>query len=504
MADKKLFAVDLGASGGKCFVGFFAQDGGFRMEEVHRFSHGGTSFFLADRTGAVTERTYWDDTGIYDNIVKGLQAYKRMFGGTLDAVGIDTWGADGAFLSADGELLGKTHCYRDHRLDTMCDEVKACLDTRRIYGITGIHFQPFNMSNQLRWFATRRPELLKLTAQFLPIPTLFNFYLGGCTAVDSSWASVTQLMDAKRHAWSKEVLRALKIPARIMPPIVDPGTVIGALRPQLAASLGLNAADIVAVGSHDTASAFAAAPVKNARHALIISSGTWSLVGRLIRKPITTEAALAANISNEGGIGNTRFLKNCMGTWIAQELLRAWEAADGRRMSWTEVDAITPAAAPFTAFIDPDNARFYNPANMEEAIRAFLAETGQQQPADRGTTLRIVYESLALKYRLVNEQICAICGTPTQAVHIVGGGSGNALLNQFTADAVGVPVHAGPKEGTAVGNLMVQAMAKGIIATMADAQPILRAAFPIKTFQPGDTAAWDAAYARFRALGPGR
>ncbi len=500
MAEKRLFGVDLGASGGKCFVGLFAADGGFRMEEVHRFAHGGTSFYLADRTGAVTERTYWDDTAIYDNILKGLQAYKRAFGNTLDAIGIDTWGADGAFLSADGELLGKTHCYRDHRLDTMCDEVKACLDPRRIYGITGIHFQPFNMSNQLRWFATRRPELLKLTAQFLPIPTLFNFYLSGATAVDSSWASVTQLMDAKRRAWSKPLLRALKIPARIMPPIVEPGAEIGRLRPQLAAALGLNEAAVVAVGSHDTASAFAAAPVGDVAHALIISSGTWSLVGRLVRKPITSDAAMAANISNEGGIGNTRFLKNCMGTWIAQELLRVWEAADGRRMSWAEVDTITPAAAPFTAFIDPDNARFYNPANMEEAVRAFLAGSGQTQPADRGTLLRIVYESLALKYRLVNEQIAAVCGTPTRAVHIVGGGSGNALLNQFTADALNVPVHAGPKEGTAVGNLMVQAMATGIIGSMAEAQPIIRAAFPIKTYTPGDAAAWNEAYRRFQAL----
>lgn len=500
MTDKKLFAVDLGASGGKCFVGVFTADGGFSMEEVHRFSHSGVSFYLADRTGAVTERTYWDDTAIYGNIIEGLRAYKRDFGETIDAIGIDTWGADGAFVSGDGELLGKTHCYRDHRLDTMSDEVKACVDMRRIYGITGIHFQPFNMSNQLRWFVTRRPELLALTTQFLPIPSLFNFYLSGCTAIDSSWASVTQLMDAAKREWSAELLSALKIPSRIMPPIVDPGTVIGTLRPQLAKALGLNEASVVAVGSHDTASAFAAAPVTDVKHALIISSGTWSLIGRLIDKPITNDAALAANLSNEGGIGNTRFLKNCMGTWIAQELLRVWEAADGRRMSWDEVDKIMPAAPPFTAFIDPDHASFYNPANMEEAIRSFLAETSQQQPTDRGTTLRIVYESLALKYRLVNEQISSICDTPTRAVHIVGGGSGNALLNQFTADALGVPVYAGPREGTAVGNLMVQAMAKGIINTMAEAQPIIRQAFPIATFAPGDVASWNAAYARFHAL----
>jgi sugar (pentulose or hexulose) kinase len=499
MTGKRLFAVDLGASGGKCFVGCF-DAGGFRMEEIHRFSHEGVSFFLADRTGAVSERTYWDDTYIYQQIIKGLQAYRRGFDAPLDGIGIDTWGADGAVITADGEALGKIHCYRDHRLDVMVDEIKTCLDPQRIYAITGIHFQPFNLSNQLRWFATRRKDLLKAGARYLPIPTLFYYYLGGCTQVDSSWASITQLMDARKRRWSRELLKAFGIPARLMPAIVAPGEKIGRLQPRLAASIGLNEADLIAVGSHDTASAFAAAPVRDTRTALIISSGTWSLVGRLVRKPITTPAAMAANISNEGGIGNTRFLKNCMGTWIVQELLRVWEIADGRRMEWSEVERLAAAATAFTAFLDPDHAGFYNPANMESAIREFLAATGQPSPIDRGAILRMVYESLALKYRLVNAQICEICGTPTKVVHVVGGGSSSVLLNQFTADALGVPVLAGPKEATAVGNLMVQAMGAGIIPDMAAAQPIIRQAFPIREFLPGDTAAWNAAYERFRRI----
>ncbi|MGI6495413.1 MAG: rhamnulokinase [Kiritimatiellia bacterium] len=497
MAEKKLFAVDLGASGGKCFVGFFGDDGSFRMEEIHRFAHEGVPFFLADRTGEVTERTYWDDTAIYQQILRGLQAYRRTHGPHLDGIGIDTWGADGMVVSKDGDQLGKVYCYRDHRLDNMVEEVKSLVDPAEIYTITGIHFQPFNLNNQLRWFCTRRPDLLKVGAKFLPIPTLFYYYLGGCTQVDSTFASITQLMDARRRVWSRKILKKLGIPARLLPEIVDPGTTLGALRPELASMLGLNEAPLFAVGSHDTASAFAAAPVKNTRKALVISSGTWSLVGRLVRKPITNDAAFAANASNEGGIGNIRFLRNCMGTWIVQELLRVWEIADGRRMEWEEVDTITPAARPFAGFIDPDDARFFNPANMEEAVCGYLAETNQPVPAGRGELLRIVYESLALAYRRVDELLAAAIGRPTDVCHIVGGGSSNVLLNQFTANALGKKVLAGPKEGTAVGNLMVQAVAAGILPSIADAQPLIRAAFPIREFKPRDTGAWDAAYAKF-------
>ncbi|MEI8243265.1 MAG: rhamnulokinase family protein [bacterium] len=501
MIEKRLFAVDLGASGGKCFVGSFAA-GGFRMEEIHRFPHEGVPFFLPDRTDAVTERTCWDDTLIYQQILRGLQAFRRDVGTRVDSIGIDTWGADGQFFSADGEMLGKVYCYRDHRLDNMIAAVKARMGARRIYEITGIHFQPFNVSNQLLWFLTHRRDLLKAGVRYLPIPTVFNYYLGGCTQVDSTFASVTQLMDARRRRWSGPILKALGIPRKLLPEIVDPGTCIGRLQAPLAATLGLNEADIVAVGSHDTASAFAAAPVKNPGRALIISSGTWSLVGRLVRHPVTSDAALAANLSNEGGIGNTRLLKNCMGTWIMQELLRRWTVTDGKRMPWDEVTRLAMASAPFALLIDPDDATFYNPPDMEQAIRAFLDRTGQSAPADRGAILRCVYESLALKYRFVNEQIEAVTGTRTEVVHIVGGGSKDEILNQFAANAVGIRVLAGPEDATAVGNLMVQAMGVGIIPDLARAQPLIRAAFPIREFLPAAAQAWQAAADRFRQLLP--
>jgi rhamnulokinase len=499
MAAKRLFAADLGASGGKCFVGEF-REGGFTMHEVHRFAHDGVDFFLPDRGGALTPRTVWDDTFIYREILAGLQACRREVAASLEAISVDTWGADGALLSRDGDLLGKVYCYRDHRLDGMVERVKARIDARRLYQITGIHFQPFNLSNQLHWLVEERPALLQAGARFFPVPALFLHYLGGEHAVDSSWASVTQLMDAQARDWSTPVLEALGIPAAILPRIVAPGARVGTLSEPLARLTGLNAAPLLATAAHDTASAFAAAPVADPAGALIISSGTWSLVGKLVPEPITGDDAMAANISNEGGVGNIRFLKNVMGTWLAQELRRGWAVEDGREPSWKDLDALTIRAPAFAALVNPDDPSFYNPDDMAEAIRAYCRRTGQTPPSGRGAFLRTVYESLALKYRLVNEQICGVCGSRSQQVNIVGGGSLNVMLNQFTADALGLPVLAGPVEATAVGNFMVQAMGLGLLPSMQAAQPVIQAAFPIRRFEPGDRKPWDRAYETFRRL----
>jgi rhamnulokinase len=499
MKTQRVLAVDLGASGGKSFVGSFAEDG-FSMLELHRFAHEGTPFFAVNRTGAVEERVFWDDVYIYRNIMEGLQAYRREVGPRLDAIGIDTWGTDGQFFTQDGDMLGRVYCYRDHRLDAMIEQVKARIDAERLYTITGIHFQPFNISNQLLWFMLNRAELLQPGTFYLPVPALFYYYLGGGRYVDSSWASVTQLMDAATKNWSVEVLDALAIPHAVMPEIVAPGARVGALTRELAERLTLNEAPLVAVAAHDTASAFAAAPVSDPARALIISSGTWSLVGKLVDRPFTTREAMQANLSNEGGIGNIRLLKNCMGGWLVQELRRVWRVADGCEMDWKTMDSLTEQAAPFAALIDPDDAAFYNPANMEAAIAEFCRRTGQCVPEGRGAFMRVVYESLALKYRLINEQICGVTGSTTEVVHVVGGGSKNILLNQFAADALGLPVIAGPEEATAVGNIMVQAIGIGRIGSMAEAQPMIRSAFPIREYRPRNTGAWDAPYARFRDL----
>ena len=499
MSVKRMVAVDFGASGGKCFAGTL-ENGQFSMSEVHRFAHEGVTFFMEDSKGDAVERTYWDDTYLYSNILQGLQAYRRDISDQLDSLAIDTWGADGQVLTADSNLQGKVYCYRDHRLTGMIDEVKARMDADRIYELTGIHFHSFNLSNQLLWLVINRPEVLTDGAFYLPISSLFYYYLSGARSVDSTWASVSQLMDANTGDWSDEILKALNIPASILPKIVAPGTEVGRLRPQLAAHLGLPQTKMIASASHDTASAFAAAPIANADEALIISSGTWSLVGKLVDKPITTQEAMQAGISNEGGIGNVRLLKNVMGTWIVQELRRGWTAADGKETSWVELAQLASQSPAFASLIDPDDDRFFNPPNMEAAVAEFCKDTGQAVPENRAAYLRCVYESLSFKYRYVNEQVCRVSGTETKAVHVVGGGSQNKLLSQFTANAVGQPVYAGPTEGTAVGNFMVQALGLGEIKSMDEAQTLIKSAFPIVNYDPVDTDAWNQAYPRFQAL----
>jgi len=499
MIETRMVAVDLGASGGKCFAARL-QGTSFEMREIHRFDHEGVSFFLQDRQGTWTERTYWDDIFIYKNIVLGLHHYKREVADRLDSIGIDTWGSDGQFVSPDGDMLGKVYCYRDHRLDHMVEVIQSRMDPQRIYEITGVHFQPFNISNQLVWFMQNRKDHWVEGSLFLPVPTLFYHYLGMIKEVDSTWASVTQLMDARTRQWSEEILRALDIPGQAMPRIVQPGTVLGDLSLPLAETIGLSGVKLVAVGSHDTASAFAAAPVDRTDEALIISSGTWSLVGKLHPTPVTTPRAMKYNVSNEGGIGNVRCLKNCMGTWLVQELRRGWAVKDGRETPWDEITRMASQAKAFGPLIDPDDSSFYNPSNMETAIQSFCKRTGQIAPESRGMILRTVYESLAFKYRMVNEQICEVCENQTKMVHIVGGGSKNKLLNQFTADCLGLPVLAGPEEATAVGNFMVQALGLGCIGSMREALPLIKSAFPIETYLPQDSASWEAEYPRFQGI----
>lgn len=495
------FAVDLGASGGKCFAARVSRRS-LRMEEIHRFAYEPVTFYLRARNGRRSERMHWDDTFIYANIVEGLRAYRRAFSSRLDSVGIDTWGADGIFMTPSGDMLGKMYAYRDHRLDDMTAKVKRRISAGRIYTLTGIHFQPFNVSNQVFWFIRHRGSHIERGCKFVPVPSLFYHFLGSRIAVDSTWASVTQLMDARRRRWSAEILDCLGVPRRVMPPIVAPGTLIGILHAGLADSIGLNRAKLVAVGSHDTACAFAAAPVEDEKGALIVSSGTWSLVGRLVPEPVTTHEAMASNLSNEGGIGNIRLLKNCMGGWLAHELRRIWREKDGREMDWAEMYRLARNSKPFAALIDPDDPSFYNPPDMERAIARFCVRTGQKPPRSRGAMLRAVYESLALKYQSIAADIDAVTGCQTRVVHIVGGGSRNELLNQFTADALGVPVVAGPVEATAVGNVLVQAMGLKIVRSLRGALPVVRKAFPIRTFHPSRTDDWRNAHARFGQLVP--
>ncbi len=324
-------------------MGKFEKDS-FTMDGIHRFANEGVSFFLPESNGNISERVYWEDILLYRNIKKGIRNYRKECSDFLDSIGIDTWGPGGQFITQNSEMIGKVYCYRDHRLDSMIETLKLRIGVYRLYEITGIHFYPFNISNQLLWFMLNRKSLLKPGCTFLPMPTIFYFYLGNVKKIDTTWASVTQLMDARTKKCSNEVLERLDIPKEIMPEIVAPGTVVGRISEPLANSLKLKRAMLIAVGSHDTASAYAAVPVENAEEALVISSGTWSLIGKLLPEPITTQDAMAANLSNECGTGNIRFLKNCMGLWLVQELLRVWNNTSGYEMDWNEVVSLVEKA----------------------------------------------------------------------------------------------------------------------------------------------------------------
>ena len=457
-------------------------------------------FYLQNVNGPPIEKIYWDDTYLYKQILKGLDNCRKNCCDSIASIGIDTWGPDGQFINTDGEMLGKVCCYRDHRLDRMTEILTAKISPSRIYEITGIQFQPFNISNQLLWFMLNRSYMLKPGYIFLPMPTIFYHYLGGEIKIDTTWASVTQLMDTRTKEWSEEILTKLNIPRDILPEIVPPGTVTGKLFEPIADLLHLNRSKLIAVASHDTASAFAAAPVKHPDSSLIISSGTWSLIGKIIGDSITSPEAMEENFSNEGGIGNIRFLKNCMGLWLEQELRRMWRNTDGREMDWNEATRLVKKAPPFTAFIDPDCDLFYNPKNMEDAISDYCSMTGQKAPADRGAFLRLVYESLAMKYRMVNEKISKITGKPSKTIHIIGGGCNNELLNQFTSDALGLPVSAGPEEATALGNIMVQAKSLNLIPGLETTNLLISDMCTIKEYRPKYQTKWDIAYEQFEKI----
>ncbi len=491
-------AVDLGASGGKVSVGAFA-DGVFTLTDVHRFGNGAVNVWAHGCDGGVVEKAYWDDLALHAEIVEGLRL-AAVTGLPITSIGVDTWGADAALLSRHGELIGPVHCYRDHRLDTVRDGLFDEMSARELFDATAIPSQPWYLVNQLFWLARNRPEMLSLIDTVVPIGSLCQYYLCGATAAEQSWMAVQQLCTAGTADYDDGILAAAGIPRRILPEVVAPGTVLGPLRPELAEATGLGPCNVVAVKMHDTASAYAAAPVVDPAKSLIISSGTWSLVGKLIDEPLATDAVFDGGLSNEGVRGDIRLLRNVMGTWPVQQLRDAWSRADGAELTWESLVELAESAEPLATLIDVDDQTIYNPADMEQAIRAQIDRTGQIQPADRAGLLRGVYEGLAIKIAAVNDLLEAATGTIHTVVHIVGGGARNALLNQFIADATGLEVLAGPYEATGIGNILIQAVAAGTFGDFAAACRVVSSSLPVGRFAPAGDLNWSAAAARLAKL----
>ncbi|MCK4820691.1 rhamnulokinase, partial [bacterium] len=376
MEEKKIIgAFDIGASGGKFSVGIF--DGGkFFVKEIYRFLNGPIDLYLkAGTEDPPVHKMYWNDLSLYDEIMTGLKKLKSSGIDNLDSLGIDTWGTDGELFTEGGEIIGRVHNYRDHRLDNIRDELFKIISEKELFELTGVPSCPFNEVNQLFWLAKYRPNILKTAGFFLPIASIFYYYLSGVRICEYTWVSTTQLIDPWKKDWCGKIFEKLKIPVSIMPDIVMPGTRIGFLHRELAEEIKLNEFEIIATATHDTACAFAAAPIESEKDTMIISSGTWSLVGKLIPSPVVNDEVYKNHFGNQGGIENIMLIKNIMGTWIVQELRRIWKEEDKKEMSWDEIVEMAGKGKRFFAFIDPDKDLFYNPQDMEKAIKEFCKKT---------------------------------------------------------------------------------------------------------------------------------
>lgn len=497
MASTSYVAMDFGAESGRGLLGRFDGDR-LELEDLHRFPNGPVRLL-----GTL----HWDLLRLWDETKTALRKGTALCP-DLDGIGVDTWGVDFGLIGRGDTLLGNPVHYRDARTEGMMAAAFASMPREQVYEHTGLQFLPFNTIYQL--LALRRAEspLLEVAETLLMMPDLFNWLLTGRRAGELTDASTTQLLDPRTKAWSGAITAALDLPARILPELIAPGTELGPLAPSVAAELGIRPMPVLAIAGHDTASAVAAVPVTAATPAsrppdwCYLSSGTWSLMGVEVAAPIINATTLKYNFTNEGGIdGTTRLLKNIMGLWLVQECRRTW-ARTGADLAYDVLIPKAEAATPFAALIDPDDAGFLAPGDMPARIAAYCEKTGQNAPVDEGAFIRCCLESLALKYRWTVERLEQVLGTPIRTIHVVGGGTKNALLCQFTADACGRPVLAGPVEATAIGNILMQAVGRGRLGTISDLRAVVARSFPVSVYEPRDTAAWDDAAGRFAALVP--
>jgi rhamnulokinase len=485
---KKFLAFDLGAESGRGVVGMF--DGRkLELDKINSFPNG------AVRT---LDSLHWNVLGLYDSMLETMRLAGAVYGG-VDSIGVDTWGVDFALLGRGGVLLGNPRHYRDPHTEGVMEEAFRRVPRKELFHHTGIQFMRFNTLFQLLAMQRDHSPLLEMAETLLFMPDLFHYFLTGIKVNEFTDASTSQMLDPRTRGWAYEMIGEFGLPVEVLGTLVQPGTALGPVRASIAGQTGLSPVPVIAPASHDTASAIAAVPASASSWAYI-SSGTWSLMGVELKQPLVSDAALEANFTNEGGVGGTtRFLKNIMGLWLVQECRRAWERT-GTKYTYDELARQAEAAPPFVSLVDPDDSSFILPVNMPAALAEFCRRTGQTAPDGVGATVRCALESLALCYRWVLERLEVLTGQRAEVIHIVGGGSQNALLNQFTADACDRPVLAGPVEATAIGNVLVQALGLGVLGSLADAREVVSRSFEVRTFTPRRPEDWRSPYERFRAF----
>jgi rhamnulokinase len=492
MSEACFLAVDLGAESGRVIAGLF--DGQtLRLDELHRFPNGPVS---------VADSLRWDVLRLWSEIQAGLGKAAAKYGAAIRSVGVDTWGVDFALLTKSGEFLGQPYCYRDARTTGHLEAAFRRVPRAEIFARTGLQFMEINSLYQLLAFRATNPALLDQADKFLMMADVFHWLMCGSQVVEFTNATTSQCFHPTDRDWSFDLLRKLELPAGMFPQVVDPGTKLGRLRESVAQRTNLPRLEVVTPATHDTGAAVAAVPTERTGRAnwAYISSGTWSLMGLELPHAVLTPRALELNVTNEGGIDGTyRLLKNIMGLWLVQECRRSFERA-GQGVDYATMTRLAESAAPFRALVDPDDGTFLAPADMPTALRGWCERTGQPAPDSPGGLVRMALESLALKYRMVLGWLEDLSGERVEVIHIVGGGTQNELLNQFTANATGRPVITGPIEATALGNVLLQARTAGAVSTLAQMRDVVRASSTMQRYEPRDTPAWDAAYARFQEL----
>jgi rhamnulokinase len=465
-------AVDLGAESGRVMLGSL-ENGRLALEELHRFPN--TPVHLP--TGL-----YWDSFRLFHEVLHGLTVAGRERKLTIAGIGIDTWGVDFGLLGSDGALVDCPRHYRDPRTDGLPEKVFEVVPRREVFEYTGIQFMQLNSLYQLYAMKLAGSPALGIAERLLFMPDLLNYWLTGVQKSEITIASTSQFYNGREKRFATELFDRLALPRRILPPLVEPGSLLGPLRPELAESTRLGPAPVYATAAHDTASAVAAVPAVDGSWCYV-SSGTWSLMGLELDRPVVDDRSLALNFTNEAGAGGKiRFLKNIAGLWLLQECRRAW-ATEGRNYSYDELMQLASEAGPAKSIIDPD--AFLHPGQMPAKIAEWCSSNGVPSPVTVGEYCRTILESLAARYTQVLDSLESVAGRRIDVLHIVGGGSRNRVLNQLVADATGREVVAGPTEATAIGNILVQAIASGELKDLAEGREVVRRSFELQRFYAG-------------------
>lgn len=480
-----VLAFDLGAGSGRAIIGRL-DDRRLSLTEIHRFSNDPVQ---------VAGRLHWDILRLYYEIKQGiLQANQQKE--EVESLGIDSWAVDFGLLDQRGELLGNPYHYRDAHTNGIMEEVFGIVSKKEIFERTGIQFLTFNTIYQLYAMKKNGSRLLEHADSLLMIPDLLRYFLSGEKKSEFTNASTTQFYNPLKQDWDRELLQKLGLPAHILSPVMQPGTVVGSLQKSVCNELGVPSYPVIAVGEHDTGAAVAAVPSMEDDFAYL-SCGTWSLMGTEVSSPVMNEQALALNFTNEGGVfGTYRLLKNIMGLWLLERCIAEWEKA-GVTYEYPQLLELANEAKPFRSVVDPDHDTFLNPSNMPEAIRDFCRKTEQPVPDSIGEIVRCVLESLALKYRYVLERTEQLSDKKFSGLHMVGGGIQNRMLCQFTANALGRPVWAGPTEGSSIGNIIMQLITLGQIKSIKEARQIVRDSFQVMTYEPEEATVWNEQYEKF-------